>query len=118
MHPGSVQRPGRAVERRVMVRHIVMWKVAESGEPGAGPVNALRVKRALESLNGRIPGMKNLEVGIGFTGGDGSSEIVLFSEFVSRQALEDYREHPTHVAVVPIVRSVCSDRRVVDYETD
>lgn len=101
-----------------MIKHIVMWKVRESGEQGAGPVNALRVKRALEALNGRIPGMLKLEVGIGFSGDEGSSEIVLYSEFATKQALEDYKVHPTHVAVIPIVRSVCSDRRFVDYEND
>jgi hypothetical protein len=101
-----------------MIKHIVMWKVKESGDPGAGPVNALRVKRALEALNGRIPGMHRLEVGIGAAGDEGVSEIVLYSEFESKQALDAYKVHPTHVAVVPIVRSVCSDRRVVDYEND
>lgn len=99
-----------------MVRHVVMWKVMESGDEGLGPVNALRVKRALESLNGRIPGMLRLEVGIEPHLGEGRSEIVLISDFESREALERYREHPTHVAVVPVVRSVCTDRRCVDYE--
>jgi len=108
----------RPAERSKMVRHVVMWKVRESGEPGAGPVNALRVKRALESLNGRIPGLKRLEVGVGRSSQPESSEIVLFSEFESMEALEGYREHPAHTAVLPIVRSVCSERRGVDYETD
>lgn len=99
-----------------MVKHIVMWKVKESGDASQGPVNAMRVKRALESLKGRIPGMIRLEVGIGPGSAETESEIVLYSEFDSRDALEKYREHPTHVAVIPIVRSVCTDRRVVDYE--
>lgn len=112
-----VQR-ARPAERRAMIRHVVMWKVRENGEPGTGPVNALRVKRALESLNGRIPGLKRLEVGVGASSQPESSEIVLFSEFESMKALEGYREHPAHMAVVPIVRSVCTERRSVDYEAD
>ncbi len=99
-----------------MVRHVVMWKVTESGATGSGPVNALRVKRALEALNGRVPGLLKLEVGVSGTGEDGSSDIVLVSEFESMEALEGYRQHPTHLAVVPIVRAVCTDRRAVDYE--
>jgi len=94
-----------------------MWKVRESGDPTQGPVNAMRVKRALESLNGRIPGMGRLEVGIGPGKTEVESEIVLYSEFETMEALERYREHPAHMAVVPIVRSVCTDRRFVDYET-
>ena len=101
-----------------MIRHVVMWKVRESGDPGTGPENALRVKRALESLNGRIPGLKRLEVGVATAASADSSEIVLLSEFDSAKALEVYREHPAHMAVVPIVRSVCTDRRSVDYEAD
>jgi quinol monooxygenase YgiN len=100
-----------------MVKHIVMWHVEENAAQGAGPVNATRVKRALEAMNGLIPGLIRLEVGIGFQSTDNSSEIVLYSEFDSRESLERYRDHPTHVAVVPIVRSVCTERRVVDYET-
>lgn len=99
-----------------MIKHIVMWRVRESGDPSQGPVNAMRVKRALESLNGRIPGLSKLEVGIGPGSGEAESGIVLYSEFESVEALERYREHPAHLAVVPIVRSVCTDRRFVDYE--
>lgn len=105
-----------------MVKHIVIWRVSEDGDPGRGTVNAMRVKRALESLNGLIPGLVKLEVGIGIDlpaayGGDPpSSEIALYSEFSDRASLEAYRIHPAHRAVVPTVRSVCSDRRSVDYE--
>jgi len=100
-----------------MVKHIVMWKVRESADPSQGPVNAMRVGRALEALRGRIPGLLKLEVGIAGTPGEAESEIVLYSEFANREALEGYKVHPTHLAVIPIVRSACSDRRCVDYET-
>lgn len=100
-----------------MVKHIVMWKVTEGCGTGGGQANALRVKRALESLRGRVPGLITIEVGLGRMSEDGSSNVVLYSEFESAAALEAYREHPAHSAVLPIVKAVCTDRRSVDYET-
>lgn len=98
-----------------MIRHIVMWRLSE--QAGDMTDNALRLKRLLEGLNGRIPGLLRLEVGIDFSREGESSDVVLYSEFESKEALDAYQGHPAHLEVVPFVKSVRAERRVVDYET-
>lgn len=97
-----------------MIKHIVMWRLNETAGDKSG--NALRLKQLLEGLNGRIPGLLRLEIGIDFSQESESSEVVLYSEFESRQALDAYQVHPAHAEVVPFVKSVRAERRVVDYE--
>lgn len=97
-----------------MIKHIVMWRLDEAA--GDKAANALELKRLLEGLNGRIPGLLKLEVGIDFSREGESSDVALYSEFESRQALDAYQVHPAHAEVVPFVKSVRAERRVVDYE--
>jgi quinol monooxygenase YgiN len=97
-----------------MIKHIVMWRLDETAGDKTG--NARKVKQLLEGLNGRIPGLLKLEVGIDFSQESESSDVVLYSEFESRQALGAYQAHPAHAEVAPFVKSVRAERRVVDYE--
>lgn len=97
-----------------MIKHIVMWRLSE--QAGNKTENALQVRQLLESLNGKIPGLIRLEVGIDFSKEEESSEVVLYSEFESREALAAYQRHPAHAVVLPFVKSVRAERRVVDYE--
>lgn len=98
-----------------MIRHIVLWRLN-----GANPVERLKqaaeIKAALEGLNGKIPGMRLLEVGLDISGSDDAADICLYSEFDSREALGLYHEHPEHLKVAPLVKEARSERRVADYE--
>jgi len=97
-----------------VIKHIVMWRLDEA--TGDKADNALQLKQLLEGLNGRIPGLLKLEVGIDFSREAESSDVVLYSEFESRQALDAYQVHPAHAEVAPFVKSVRAERRVADYE--
>ncbi|MEJ5284216.1 MAG: Dabb family protein [Brevinematia bacterium] len=99
-----------------MIKHIVMWKLKESAFGNTKEKNALLIKEKLEALNGKIPGLLKLEVGIDFSQTPESSDIVLYSEFESRDALNNYQSHPEHKAIIPFVAEVREERRVVDYE--
>lgn len=92
-----------------MVKHIVMWKLKNKAEAPA-------VKQALEALNGRIPGLLRLEVGIDFLESDQSADMVLYAELEGRAALDTYQQHAEHLAVVPLVKAAAVSRSVVDYE--
>lgn len=94
-----------------MIKHIVMWRITEPRQE-----NALKIKEALEGLNGRIPGLLRLEVGIDFSREGESADVVLYSEFESRQALDAYQAHPAHAEVAPLVKALRTERRVADYE--
>ena len=98
-----------------MVRHIVLWRLKESVGGRGKAENAADIKRRLEDLNGKIPGMIQLEVGFDFSRTPDSSDIVLYSEFESRAALDAYQAHPLHEAVKPIVMAASDERRLVDY---
>jgi hypothetical protein len=98
-----------------MVRHIVLWRLRDSANGRSKAENAAEVKRLLEGLNGKIPGLIKLEVGFDFSRTDESSDIVLYSEFETRAALDVYQTHPLHEAVKPFVMAARSERRLIDY---
>jgi quinol monooxygenase YgiN len=96
-----------------MVKHIVMWRLKNESSKAA---DAQRIKELLEGLAGQIPGMTHIEVGTNFLTDSNSSDVVLYSEFVDRDALEGYQQHPLHLSVVLHVKALVSERRVVDYQ--
>lgn len=98
-----------------MIRHVVMWKlkgptVEEKRE------QAERVRVALLTLPGKIPGLLDLEVGLGSFEGDDQADVVLISSHESWEALAVYRDHPDHLAVARVVSEVRAERRFVDFE--
>lgn len=99
-----------------MIKHIVMWRLHEQANGQDKATNAQLAKDKLEALVGQIPGLISLEVGQDFSCGEMSADLVLYSELASKQALTDYAVHPAHVEVVKFILSICSERRVVDYE--
>ena len=97
-----------------MIKHIVMWDLR--GESPEEKVAAAKlVKRAFEGLNGKIPGMVRLEIGIDFSGIDYACDVVLYSEFESREALRGYASHPEHLRVRDELAGVRTNRHQVDY---
>ncbi|HUI29796.1 MAG TPA: Dabb family protein [Candidatus Acidoferrales bacterium] len=100
-----------------MVKHIVMWKLKEQAHGNSKMVNARLIKEKLESLNGKIPGMLKLEVGADFSGTNDSFDVALYSEFKSKDDLNNYQNHPEHRAIMPFVAEAREERRVVDYES-
>lgn len=95
-----------------MIVHIVIWRLKDRGNTDI----AAQVKQTLEALNGKIPELKHLEVGIDFNKSDAAGDVVLYSTFDSKEAMAAYQAHPEHQAVLPFMASVVSERRVVDYE--
>jgi hypothetical protein len=98
-----------------MIRHIVMWKL-RGPSPEERREQAQQVRAALLSMQGLIPGMSQLEVGLGSVSGEQECDVVLSSTHDSWQALEDYQKHPAHEPAKQLIGSLRSERRVVDYE--
>jgi len=92
-----------------MVKHIVMWKLKNKAEAPA-------LKKRLEALNGKIPGLLHIEVGIDFLESKQSADLVLIAELENREALDAYQQHAEHQAVASLVKAVAVSRTVVDYE--
>ena len=97
-----------------MVKHIVVWKLADTEDKEK---KALEIKRNLEALKDEIPQICDIQVGINFNETENASDIVLVSTFKSREDLNAYIVHPAHQAAgSKYVRPNVTERRVADYE--
>ncbi|MFC5474193.1 Dabb family protein [Paraherbaspirillum soli] len=97
------------------LKHIVFWKLKEHAEGADKAANALKVKALLDSCADVVPGMLKFEAVIAQPGLEATYDVVLYSEFVSKAALDAYQDHPTHVAIKPFVGAVREARQCMDY---
>ena len=92
-----------------MVKHIVLYTFKE----GVNKEEAITVIRdSLYPLVGKIAGLQVLEVKLAFNGMD----YALYSEFESREALENYAVHPLHEAAKENFKHFIATRVAADYE--
>lgn len=98
-----------------MIKHIVMWQV-RGDDAATRAHNIALLKAEFESLRGRIPGLLQLEVGVDESRIDYACDVVLYSEFASREALAAYAEHPEHLRVRRALGDLRIARHQVDYE--
>lgn len=99
-----------------MIRHIVMWNVG-GADAAARRSNIALLKSQFESLRGRIPGLLHLEVGVDESRIDYACDVVLVTDFASREALAAYAHHPEHLRVRQALGALRTARHQVDYET-
>ncbi|MCM0754844.1 Dabb family protein [Desulfovibrio aminophilus] len=99
-----------------MIKHIVMWTLKEEALGKSGAENAAEMKRMLETLEGKIPGLLHLEVGTDVFNASPAWQVVLYSEFATRADLAAYQPHPEHQKCVQFISQVVSGRGVLDYE--
>jgi len=96
-----------------MIKHIVCWQLIEENKLE----NALAIKTVLEDLNGKIDGLITIEVGINTPNTPANNwDIVLYSEFESLEALNNYQVHALHKAAGAIIKPLTTNRVCVDYE--
>jgi hypothetical protein len=98
-----------------MIKHIVMWNV-RGGDAAERRHNIALLKQSFESLRGRIPGLLHLEIGVDDSRIDYACDVVLYSEFTSREALAAYADHPEHLRVRRSLGDLRTARHQVDYE--
>lgn len=92
-----------------MVKHIVLYTLKED----VNREEAVAVVRSvLEPLVGKIPGLLHLEIRQAFNGMD----YALYSEFESREALENYAKHPLHLEAKTHFHHFIATRVAADYE--
>lgn len=94
-----------------MIRHIVMWKMAERDE-----AKMTEIKRSLEALKDELDVIVSIEVGIN-SGAEDNMDFVLVADFESRDDLASYSDDPAHKAVAAaLIKPNVVERRCVDYE--
>lgn len=94
-----------------MITHIVFFKLVEFS-----PENVQAVQELLLSMQGKIPELLHLEVGIDLVRSDRSYDLALITRFASLGDLQAYQIHPYHAeTVVPFVKKVVLSSVTVDY---
>jgi quinol monooxygenase YgiN len=74
------------------------------------------MKRRLDACANVVPGILKFEVMLAQPGLEATYDVVLYSEFADKAALEAYASHPTHKALVPFIGAVREARQCMDYE--
>lgn len=100
---------------RGMIKHVVMWKLKESAEGADRATNARKMKALLEACRG-LPGMIELEIAVATEGLEATADVVLYSAFDSKEALDAYQVSPKHVEAKGFIGAVREWRHVLDYE--
>jgi len=98
-----------------MWKHIVMWNLRGDDSATRARHIAL-VKAQFESLRGRVPGLLQVELGVDESRVDYACDVVLYTEFESREALAAYADHPEHLRVKRALGDLRIARHQVDYE--
>jgi quinol monooxygenase YgiN len=99
-----------------MIKHIVMWKLKDQAEGSDKATNLVKAKAMLESCAHITPGTVKFEVATAQSGLECSYDLVLYTEFTDRAALDAYQNHPTHQALKPFMGAVRLERQCMDYE--
>jgi len=95
-----------------MINHIVLIKLVHSNE------ETIEVaKTALARLEGQIPQLRHLEIGVNIVHTGRSYDLALVAKFDSLEDLQSYQNHPLHVEVVKYLQGNRRSSVTVDYET-
>ena len=99
-----------------MIKHIVMWKLKDFAEGSDRSANAIRMKQKLDACAKLSPGTLKFEVALAQPGLEATYDVILYSEFESKDALAEYAAHPTHKAIMPFISAVRDERQCMDYQ--
>ena len=99
-----------------MVKHIILWTLNDMEKDKKETVKQ-EIKKSLESLNGKIPGLIDLKITASETLSSSTADLMLDSTFESPEALKNYSIHPEHTAVANSkVRPYTKLRSCLDFQ--
>lgn len=93
--------------------HVVLFKLKEPT-----PEIIDRAVNLLRGLEGKIPELRGIEVGIDTLHTQRSYDIALITRFDDLAGMQAYQTHPEHVAVLEYLRSVLAASVAVDFVQD
>ena len=97
-----------------MVKHIILWKLKDEYNT---PAVKQDMKRELEALVGKVPGLVELELQVEHLASS-TADVMLYSVLESEEALKGYAMHPSHVHVAnTFVRPFVETRLALDFES-
>ena len=93
-----------------MIKHIVCFKLKEG-------TDVEKTKEILLSMKGKVPEIKDIEVGVDFLHSERSYDIILQVTLENEAALTDYQNDEYHCSVVKKhMHAVRTGSIAVDYE--
>ncbi len=95
-----------------MVTHVVLFALRDPSE-----ANMAATAAVLMEMEGKIPALESIEVGVDVVHSERSFDLALITRFSDWQGLEDYRVHPVHGKVLTHLQRVVLRSVVVDYES-
>ncbi len=98
-----------------MIKHVVMVKLKQFSSHKIKLEKAKLFKLMLLDLLQKVPDLKAMEVGLNFNEKPSAYDVVLISEFESKEGLDNYRIHPEHIVVLDFLKEIMEKTAVVDY---
>ena len=99
-----------------MVKHIILWTLNDMEKDKKETVKQ-EIKKSLESLNGKIPGLIDLKITASETLSSSTADLMLDSTFESPEAVKNYSIHPEHTAIANSkVRPYTKLRSCLDFQ--
>ncbi|TFD86980.1 Dabb family protein [Cryobacterium lactosi] len=95
-----------------MIRHVVMFKIADTFTP---PLQTEWLA-GLETLVGPVPGLRSLSIGRDLLRAERSWDFALVAEFDTLAHLAAYATHPLHLPLIALSGQHCEHIVSVDYE--
>lgn len=94
-----------------MIKHIVCYKLKDSSKSAAE-----KARQVLLSMEGRVPQIRSINVGVDLIRSERSYDLVLEVVLDDLDALEAYQEDPYHKGTVkPFMHNVRESSVSVDY---
>jgi hypothetical protein len=96
-----------------MISHVVLMKFPTPNSP-----DIKKVCKKLDSLSGKVPQLRQLNVGVNLVKSARAYDLALVAKFDSLSDLEEYEVHPFHMEVAKYARSLASSIIAVDFESN
>lgn len=96
-----------------MITHIVLFRLKD-----ATPEGLDRTKNVLLSMQGKVPQLKHLEVGINVVPSGRAYDLALITKVDNLEELDAYQVHPVHQDVLAYMKEALREPSVaIDYES-
>ena len=97
-----------------MVKHMIIWKLKDEIIDKESVIKNIKV--ALEGLNGKIEGLKEMNI-LTEKFCSSSGDVMMDSTFTDEEALKFYQNHPLHKEIAnTLVRPFVQTRLSFDYQ--
>ena len=93
-----------------MITHIVTFKLND-------PAEAEACKAMLDGLDGKVPTLRSMTVGVNVVDSPRAHTLGLIATFDDLTGLEAYQVHPAHQEVATHLRAASSAIAAVDFES-